>query len=506
MKKIYTSFLLILILTRCSSLLDVEADGRISGDILTDDETIEQALIGAYYNFGGISDGVSGGELFGGDFIVIPTLLAHPQSIEVFWSSVQAPGYANFVDKNVSDNPRNSRVTENWRRAYEVINTVNSILANIDNLSPANRDRVEGEALAMRGMLYFEMVRLWAPQYTATGVTPASTPAIPLRTEPILDVSQISTPTLASIDEVYNQAASDLDMASTLLAPLGKNGTRISYYTCQAVLARLSLQKGDYANALTHAENVISSGEFSLMSDPLLAFNNPSNSDEDIFAIQQTLSNNTGDRTSGVGITTFYSSLTESGLGIFGILESAFNSTFVLNSPMFAASDVRGSTDLTTNTSTTSNQISTAFYTNTINTLLLSPSKYLRTDNVLPIIRLAEMHLIRAEANFETNSNIVTQSALDDINLLRSRANISTLQPSDFASDQFAFFDTLMLERSRELLYEGQLLHDLKRWRVFFDPLPDEFGIGNQFNINDPWDDKFILPIPQSEQDTWTGG
>ncbi len=504
MNKIYIlSILVSIIALSCSDTLDIDAAGTISGNVLTNDENIEQSLVGAYYSFSGINDGVSGGELFGGDFILIPTLLAHPQSLEIFWSSTQAPGYANFIDKDVITT--NIRIADNWRRAYEVINTVNNILANIDAISDSQtQNRIQGEALAMRGMLYFEMVRLWAPQYNADGVDPSTDSAIPRLLEPITDVSQIATPTLATIDDVYDQAETDLTTASGLLLPFGKNGTRLSYYACQAYLARLSLQKGEYGDAFTYSNNVITSGEYTLMSDPLAAFNNSSNSTEDIFAIQQTLANNTGDRTSGSGITTFYSSLTESGLGIFGILQEALGSTFVLNTPKFSPSDRRGSIDATATTSTTSGDISTAFYTNTINTLLISPSKYLRTDHVLPIIRLAEMHLIRAEAIFETNGNNVEQSMLDDLNLLRSRAGTSTLQLSDFTADPIVFFDTLVLERSREFLYEGHLLHDLRRWRVFFNPSIDIYGIGNEFQNRDPWDPRFILPIPQAEIDTWT--
>ncbi len=487
----YTFTIFILLVSGCSEVLDIEADGTISGDVLTNDITIEQSLIGAYYGLGGITDGISGGELLGGDFIVIPTLMAHAQGLEIFWSSVQAPGYANFIDKDIITT--NIRVADNWKRAYEVINSVNNILLNIDNVSETNKERIQGEALAIRGILYFEMVRLWAPQYDAIGVNPVSDLAIPIMTEPIVSVDQIETPKLSTIDAVYNQAEADLSLASTLLMPSGKNGTRLNYYTCQAYLARLSLQKGEFANARTYADNVIASGEFILTSTPVAAFNNTTNSSEDIFAIQQTLANNTGDRSSGSGITIFYSSLLESGLGILGIIKSSLNSSFLINSPKFSADDLRGTVDLSADSSTTSNQINTALYRNVYNTALISSAKYIRSDNVLPIVRLSEMYLTRAEATFESLGSVVTQEAVDDLNMIRSRAGISTVSVTDFATPD-AFFDSLALERSRELLFEGQLLHDLKRWGGF---------IGSNFDPKDPWDAEYVLPIPQSEQDTW---
>jgi len=447
----YTFAVFILLVSGCSEILDIEADNTISGDVLTNDITIEQSLVGAYYSLGGISDGVVGGELLGGDFIVIPTLLAHAQGIEIFWSSVQAPGYANFIDKNIITT--NIRVADNWIKAYEVINTVNNILQNIDNVSAVNKDRIQGEALAIRGIIYFEMVRLWGPQYDADGVNPASDPAIPILTQPIVAVDQIETPSLGTIDAVYNQAEADLSSASVLLMPFEKNETRLNYYTCQAYLARLSLQKGEFADARTYADNVITSSVFTLTSTPMEAFNNTSNSTEDIFAIQQTLANNTGDRSSGSGITTFYSSLLESGLGVLGILKSSLNSSFLINTPKFMAGDLRGTVDLDADSSSTSDQINTAFYRNVYNTALISPAKYTRADNVLPIVRLSEMYLTRAEATFESLGSVVTQEAVDDLNTIRSRAGISTVSIADFATPD-AFFDSLVLERTRELLYE----------------------------------------------------
>jgi hypothetical protein len=490
---IYTFAVYILLCFGCSEILDIEAEGTISGDVLTNDETIEKSLIGAYYSLGGISDGTDGGELLGGDFIVIPTLMAHAQGLEIFWSSVQAPGYANFIDKDIITT--NTRVAANWKRAYEVINTVNNILLNIDNVSTANKNRIQGETLAIRGILYFEMVRLWAPQYDADGVNPASDLAIPVMTEPIVSIDQITTPVLSTIDVVYDQAETDLSTAATLLEPFGKNGTRLNYYACQAYLARLFLQKGEFADARTYADNVISSGAFTLTATPMAAFNNISNSPEDIFAIQQTLANNTGDRSSGSGITTFYSSLLESGLGILGILKSSLNSSFLINTPKFNASDLRGTVDLSVDSSTTSGQITTAFYRNVYNPALISPAKYIRGDNVLPVIRLSEMYLTRAEAAFESLGGTVTQAAVDDLNKIRSRAGINTVSITDFTTPE-VFFDSLKLERTRELIYEGQLLHDLKRWGGY---------IGSKFDPKDPWDDNYVLPIPQSEQDTWAG-
>lgn len=492
----------------CEQLLEVEADGAIGGDVLTNTARMEEALTGAYYSLGGFAGGGSGGELLGGDFSVIATLLAYQNGNEVTWSSVQAPPYADFIDKNILTT--NVKVQQNWQRAYEVINQVNTILDKLAVVEDTNvRNRIEGEARAIRGLLYFEMIRLWAPQY---GTVDNSTPTIPLILIPFYSIDEIKTPTLASIGDIYNQAISDLTAASAQLQSFGKNGTRISANVCQAYLARIALQQNDYDQALIHADNVISSGLYSLTTTPGAAFGNATNSTEDIFALQQTLANNAGDRTSGTGVTTYYSSLTESGLGVLVInsttfTPAAYTASGFLNSPRFESADLRGSIDLSVTNASTSGQINTAFYKNLANNFdeLVSPAKYKRPDHVLPIIRLAEMYLTRAEALFEQNPNIIDAQALSDLNMIRTRAGLTALAETDFA-DADDFYDNIVLERKRELLYEGHLIHDLRRWRAYLGSTNIIIGsnIFTPLPSRNPLRVALILPIPQSERDAWT--
>jgi hypothetical protein len=500
----YISILFIVLLSACSSLLDIEAENTISGDIYTDAESVQKALTGAYYTFTGISDGSTGGELLGGDFIIIPELLARasPTSSaqEYRWETVLAPSaYRDFVNKDILQT--NSRVQANWQRAFEAINTVNNIIANIDVVNDANeKNRIHGEALAIRGILLFEMVLLWAPDYNADGVTPSSTGAFPFRTEPITDINQIdklSSADIKTIDQVYDQAEDDLTEASTLLEPLGKNGTNLSYYACQGYLAKLSLQKGVYGDAEDYCDEIIENGSYALMSSPLLAFNNTTNSTEDIFAIQQNLANNVGDRSSGFGLTAYFSSLTESGLGVYRPFSNTFTSDSWYNAPLFEDTDVRGSILTDADSATLSSEVNTAYYKSIVDNFagIVSTAKYMSSANVLPILRLAEIYLIRAEANYEnTGGAFVSAKALSDLNEIRTRAGISALSLTDF-TDPEEFFDSLAIERTREFMHEGMLLEDLKRWGGF---------IGRASNEYDPWDDRFVLPIPQSELDTWT--
>ena len=484
-----SALVLLLLSNACDSILEIEPDGVITNDILTTTDGLQQTLDGAYFGLGGIFDGIDGGELLGGDFTIMATLLAHVSGVEIIWDRVNGFPYNNFADKEVL--LTNPRVQANWRRAYEVINQVNTVLVNVDNIDDANEGaRIEGEALAIRGILYFEMIRLWGPQY---GTGSNSDPAIPLLTEPIIEVGDIETPAPATVQAVYDQAETDLQNAVSLLDAFGANGTRLSSGACRAYLARMAMQKGDFGTAQTLADNIIQSGNYSLTSSPIGSFNNSSNSSEDIFAIQQNQASNTGDRSSGTGLAFYYSSLNESGLGAFRVTD--FFLLFVDGGPLFSIQDLRGSVDLNVNLGTTSSQITTAFHLNVLNNLVLSPAKYLSSNNVLPVIRLAEIKLIRAEAIFEQNPTVLSATVLQDLNDLRTRAGLVAFTTADLTttSDVRA---AIRLERRRELLFEGQHLHDLKRW-------DGAIGITNPVSA---LDDRFILPIPQAELDTGTGG
>lgn len=506
MKSIAIVFFILVGIASCNDALDVEASNSLSGNQLVDDESIQQALVGAYFNLFGIADAGEGGELLGGDFQLMAELMVRNDQFgfsgdvipqEIFWDESSAPEYENFVNKDIA--ATNSKVEANWRRAYETINLVNNILANIDKVSDnALRTKIQAEALAIRGILYFEMIRLWGPQYNGSTT---STLVFPLILDPITSVGEIDNPTKASVESIYNQAETDLLDASSDLESLGKNGTNISYYACQAYLARLSMQKNEYSDAETYLNNVLD-GTFMLTTTPLDAFNNSSNSSEDILAIQQLPSSNTGSTGSGSGLSTFYSSLNGNGLSAFRINQAGLNSDVLSNNPRFLEEDLRGSVDPTT-TETTSD-VDSAYYRDPINTAVISSAKYLRNTDVVPLIRLAEIYLNRAESIFEQNTAVIDATALSDLNRIRTRAGLSELTAGDLSNDPNRFYDSLILERNRELIYEGIIFHDLKRQAA--NGLDVSITIGDLANpYVDPLDSRFILPIPQAECDASPG-
>ncbi len=501
MKKFIPILFLVL---SCDDLLDIEAENALSGDLLTNQETIQEALNGAYLNLMGINDGSGGGELLGGDFQTMATLLTRTDRNvvvqgpddeitfippEISWDASSIPEFEEFVDKSLT--AENSRIASNWRRAYLTISLVNDILANIANIENTNeRERIRGEALAIRGILYFEMVRLWGPQYSSGNL---SSLAIPLLLDPIKSLSDIEGIEKSSVGAIYTQVENDLSTASGLLQDKTVTQGDIDYFVCQAYLGRVNMQKNDFDAAEGFFDVVIDNGGFMLAGTPSMAFNNAANSTEDVFAIQQTLASNTGDPGSLSGLSTYYTAFDGTGIGSLFIFPEQLNRIEIPNNPEYDDIDLRG--QITTSVSAISD-VSTLYYSQSASGEIINTAKYLSNTNVVPLIRLAEMYLSRAEAIHEQNfSSPINAAALSDLNAVRTRAGLPALLDT---LSEFQFYDSLLVERNRELIYEGIIFHDLKRWAAAGNSVEIAYDI-------DPLSDDVILPIPQSECDASPG-
>ena len=131
---------------------------------------------------------------------------------------------------------------------------------------------VKGEALALRAMLHFDMLRLFGPVYSKD----SDKKAIPYYTK------QTNTPEpILTAEEVAGQVAADLEDARTLLAndPVKTEGTlmsgaqdgtsnfmryralRLNYYAVEALLARVCLYMGDKKDAFKYASDVIKTAD-----------------------------------------------------------------------------------------------------------------------------------------------------------------------------------------------------------------------------------------------------
>ena len=117
-------------------------------------------------------------------------------------------------------------------------------------------------------------------------------------------------------------------------------------------------------------------------------------------------------------------------------------------------------------------------------------SKWGKFDANINVIRLAEMILTRAEANFR-NGTSVGAAPIADINAIRHRAGLDDLIPANLDLQE------IRDERYRELCFEGHRLHDIRRFRENV-TVPSGDDSGAVLPWNHP---RLVLPIPQRELD-----
>lgn len=344
----------------------------------------------------------------------------------------------------------NGMIARNWRLNYKLINAVNLVLDNAYQVSAKDRNSLKGQAYFLRAYAYFDLVRNFAPSYSAR--TAHTDLGVPLRLKGIVDYTTDQSIARSTVSEVYEQIIEDLKAA--VLALPEYNGVFADKYAAKGLLARVYLQKGDFVAAREQADAVIRYSGRQLLSDYSLVFNNDNNTNEDILSYQVT------DQTGVNLLITYYASQKHGGRGGDIWINSSYYEGFDSNQDV-RASFVTDEYDLIKDRGGLT-------------------AKFMSKYANITLIRLAEMYLIRAETNFRLGQS-VGASPVSDINAIRNRAGAKTLKILSLA--------TILRERQYELAFEGFLIHDLKRTHQ---------SVGHL-----PWDaDALVMPIPQSEIDT----
>ncbi len=423
----------VMLAAACGDKLDIKPGNSVNDEqALETSSDIEALMVGAY-------DVMGDEDLYGGNVLRDAELLGDDG--ELFWDGTYvAPG--EVFNKSILTN--NDQAEGHWIQSYEAINIANNVLANLDVVDEEKKDRLEGEAKFVRGMLYFELVRLYSKAWNDGD--PASNMGVPLVLTPTSTINEESYVSRATVAQVYAQVLEDLQSAATLLP--AENGFFATKGAARAILSRVYLAQGKYAEAAAAADNVISSGLYALNSSYAAAFNNTSNTPEDIFAMQVTTQDGSNN------MNEFFAASVYGGRGDIYVEDAhlaLYDSTDARLALFYEDPDVGG----------------------------YRTGKWNDQFANVNMVRLAEMYLTRAEANFRAGTALGAPP-IDDINTIRERAGITPLTTLTI--------DDILLERRRELAFEGQLIHDLKRTGRSVGALP----------FSSP---KLVFPIPQREID-----
>lgn len=426
---IYTlAFLCLIFLIACDKKLDVEPTLSISDEAaLSSPASVHKLLIGTYQIDGS-------GNSHGGYLQIFSDLLGADQ--EVSWNGTFYEPREALTKEMIANNVLIQAI---WKNTYNVISQSNLVLGHLDVFKDdTEKATVEGEARFLRALNYFELVRLFGTE----------TKGVPLRLDPIVDYGGDLTIARAATSDVYAAILEDLSKAISLLPD--DNDVFADQYAAIALLARIQLYQGHYIEARDAADDIITNSGKTLSASFTEAFNHDEDGAEDIYAMQVT--SQSGENQ----LIAMYASEENGGRGGDISINQTYLDLFDDNN------DERG----------------LFFYENPKGDRL--SGKYTNQFGNVPVFRLAEMILIRAECNMRLGTNTGVPP-LDDINALRQRSSAALLAD--------VTLNDILLERKRELAFEGFGIYDIKRTQSSVAGLP----------YNSP---KLVMPIPQSEMDT----
>ncbi len=335
---------------------------------------------------------------------------------------------------------------------YDLITNANMIIANIDQAEGPESEKkvIRGEALAYRGWAYFQMIQLFGERYVKGGANSG------------LGLSLVLVPTKeeiarATVEETYTQIVKDLtDAISNLTgAPARANASHINVNVAKGMRARVAMAMQDYTTAAQFAKDARQG--LSLMSNTqyLGGFNDYKNP-EWMWGSHQVQ-----DQT-----TYFYS--------FFAYMSANFNSTNIRSAPKcinsalyntISATDIRKKLWDPTGTNSSEFPVppggSRFKY---MNRKFIAPSGSGSSIGDVPLMRVAEMYLIEAEALArQGGKDAEAQQALYTLAVNRDPSYVlSTNTGQDL-------IDEIMLQRRAELWGEGFRFYDLKRLNLPLD-------------------------------------
>lgn len=461
----------------CDSWLEVKPYDKISeGELQKSEEGYQKMLNGIYIDLN--SDALYG------------------QSLSVEMIEVMGGAYAIGTDNSVWGNYKDlsnyqygteywrNRLDQTWNKAYALILNCNKILENIDQnqdlFTGGNYYAVKGEALALRAMLHFDMLRLFGPVYAKD----SDKKAIPYYNkqtnspEPILTAKEVAEKVVADLEEARILLANDPVKTEGTLMSGSQDGTsnfmryralRLNYYAVEALLARVNLYMGNKTEAFKYATDVIKTADQGIFPfvDKSLVIGSPTDPDrifssEVLFALTNTSRSK---------------------------IHKNFYDPSRLPNYVFRMDDNLMSNIVYGGAATTGGYQDDYRYR--ANWIATGSNRYFYKysdmvangsiqNTTIPMIRLGEMFLIAAESQSDNLANGVQY-----VNALRRNRGVANLQTLTS--------DLLKYEYIRELYGEGQLFYLYKR-------LNSDIITSSNANKNPKASDLiFVVPLPDSE-------
>lgn len=348
---------------------DIKPDYVLTDEnVITDANSAEYLLNGIYslYRESGIT------AMRNGMFILTGTL----------YNSTTAEGATNFRDNTLR--VQNNTVLNYYRALYTIINQTNSLTAalannNPDGLTPERKAEILSETAFHKAFAEFLLLRSFGEFWNQT-----SPYGVVLYDNPVRD-NETEAKARSSVDACYTQILADLDVAADAPAYDGR-AYRVNKTTVKMLRARVMLYMGEFGQAATLAQEAIDEAG-SPLGGYLDIFAQGFSSPETLFApyvaypLETMGTNITNDVTQGYGNTVKL--IADELAGITG--DGQYD-------PRYTATFTQGSLKKYVHNSTTTGDENTYYF-----------------------MRLAELYLIKAEAEVRQGNYTPARTALKAI-------------------------------------------------------------------------------------------
>jgi starch-binding outer membrane protein, SusD/RagB family len=432
----YTLLLVVLIsVSSCRKWLDLKPqDGIVREEFWQTKEQVDAAVTGIYASMLGPTDNKT---------LPLAELL-------FIWGEARTdmvvPGFAASADENdfVNMNVQPANRFTDWRALYQTINYCNTVvdlapevLKKDNTFTQQQLNRAVGEALTIRSLMYFYLVRNFRD--------------VPLKLDATASDEDITPLAKSPADTVLAQVVKDLQTAEGYLpTTYGNSNTdkgRVTRYAVNTLLADVYLWMEKYAESAAECDKVISSNRFGLIGGDQSLFNElyyEGNSNESIFELQFDAQK----------LNPFYF-MHEARTRRWGaanhLMEQVFG-TDATNTPPLE--DARGNgTSLRASDFTIWKYIGANSTATALRTADQSDANWI-------FYRYADVLLIKAEAINQLEQPLEASRL---VKVIRERAKAFDFNASMDSTSKSGMEDFILQERQREFAFEGKRWYDVLR-------------------------------------------
>jgi hypothetical protein len=330
----------------------------------------------------------------------------------------------------------------NWRFVYQTINYCNTVIELAPGVLQTDAtftqqalDRALSQAYAIRGLLYFYLVRSFRD--------------VPLKLDATISDQKLTPIPKSSADSILNQVVADLKKAEAGAPTTFGNATidkgRITKYAVNAILADVYLWRDQYADCVAECDKIIQSFQFGLVAGDASWFEKlyvTGASNEHIFSLQFDAQK----------LNSFYfmhATAQRRWTAAPHLMDEVFGLDIVNVPPKV---DIRGD-----GASLRAGDLNIWKYVGANSNTLRSAEQSTAPWN---FYRYADVLLMKAEALNEQNRSL---DAWELVKVIRNRAGAFDFNGLPDSTSRSSMQDFILQERQREFAFEGKRWYDVLR-------------------------------------------